>query len=125
MRSPSVASTHGYILPSRDSRPISEIIRKVAAQPGSPLIASPHTPLDKMRKSAFMKVVPLHPNLRPPPPRPPPPPPPKKTKKQLELEEKWEMELEETVDGWFCLTDEERKHLRQAKRDHEMGYVDD
>ena len=35
------------------------------------------------------------------------------------------MELEETVDGWFCLTAEARKQMRQAKRDYEMGYVDD
>lgn len=71
-----------------------------------------------------MNVVPLHRNRKTPPPPPPRPPPPKKTKKQIELEEKWEMELEDTVDGWYCLTEEERAQLRRAKRDKEMGYDD-
>lgn len=70
------------------------------------------------------RIAPLHPNRRTPPPPPPRPPPPKKTKKQLELEEKWELELEETVGGWYCLPEEERAVLRRAKRDAEMGFDD-
>lgn len=70
------------------------------------------------------RIAPLHPNRRTPPPPPPRPPPLKKTKKQLELEEKWELELEETVDGWYCLPEEERAVLRRAKRDAEMGFDD-
>jgi hypothetical protein len=52
----------------------------------------------------------------------PKPPPPKKTKKQLALEEKWEEELSETVDGWACLPDEERAALKKAKIAREMGW---
>lgn len=124
MRSPSVAATRGYILPRRDSRPMDEILRTVAAKTGSPHLANSRSALDKMTKSNFMKVVPLHRNRRTPPPPPPRPPPPKKTKKQLELEEKWEMELEESIDGWFCLTDEERSQHRHAKWNAERGYED-
>jgi hypothetical protein len=39
----------------------------------------------------------------------------------LEQEEKWEEELSESVEGWACLTDEERAALRRAKRDRELG----
>ncbi|KAJ3557139.1 hypothetical protein NM688_g1631 [Phlebia brevispora] len=114
-----------YRIPRRDNRSVSEILRKVASQPGSPFTTTrPHSPLAKMSRSAFRNVVPLHPHRRTPPPPPPRPPPPKKTKKQLELEEKWEMELEDTVEGWYCLTEEERTQLRRAKRDAEMGYED-
>lgn len=70
------------------------------------------------------RIAPLHPNRRTPPPPPPRPPPPKKTKKQLEMEERWEMELEDTVEGWFAMGDEERAALRRAKRDAVFG-VDD
>jgi len=38
------------------------------------------------------------------------------------MEEQWEMELEDEVDGWLCLTDAEREALRKAKRDRMMGY---
>ena len=71
-----------------------------------------------------MNVVHLHADIRTPPPRPPPPPQPKKSKKMLDLEEKWELELEDEIDGWFCLPEEERVQLRRAKRDHELGYDD-
>ncbi len=54
----------------------------------------------------------------------PPPPPPKKTKKMLELEEKWEMELADNVEGWSCLPDEERASMLRAKRDMELGFDD-
>ncbi|OCH94407.1 hypothetical protein OBBRIDRAFT_817242, partial [Obba rivulosa] len=80
--------------------PMSELIRKVNSLPGSPF-ASPrptYSPYLKASKSVLKRIAPLHPNRRTPPPPPPRPPPPKKTKKQIELEEKWEMELEESVD---------------------------
>ncbi|PIL35687.1 hypothetical protein GSI_02417 [Ganoderma sinense ZZ0214-1] len=51
-------------------------------------------------------------------------PPPKKSKKMLELEEKWEMELEDSIDGWYAMSEEERATLRRAKRDHELGFED-
>ena len=68
------------------------------------------------------RIAPLHPNRRTPPPPLPRPPPPKKSKKQLEMEERIDEELAETVDGWSCLTDDERKALRKARIDAEMGY---
>jgi hypothetical protein len=42
----------------------------------------------------------------------------------LELEEKWEMELEDEVEGWWALADEERQAWRRAKRDKELRYDD-
>jgi len=42
----------------------------------------------------------------------------------IQLEEKWEMELEESVEGWWALGEEERKEWRRAKRDKELG-IDD
>ena len=42
----------------------------------------------------------------------------------LELEEKWEMELEDTVEGWYAMSEEERAVLRRQKRDHELGIED-
>lgn len=106
---------------------MSELLRKVNSQPGSPFpaIARPaFSPLAKTSKSTLRRIAPLHPNRRTPPPPLPRPPPPKKTKKQLELEEKWEMELEDSVEGWYCMTEEERAALRRAKRDSEMGFDD-
>ncbi|KZT73616.1 hypothetical protein DAEQUDRAFT_754440 [Daedalea quercina L-15889] len=106
--------------------PMSELLKKVNSQPGSPF-ASPrptYSPYAKASKSLLRKIAPLHPNRRTPPPPPPRPPPPKKSKKQLELEEKWEMELEESVEGWYCMSEEERAALRRAKRDAEMGFED-
>ena len=106
---------------------MSELIKKVNSQPGSPFPASSrpfYSPLAKTSKSALRKIAPFHPTRRTPPPPLPRPPPPKKTKKQLELEEKWEMELEDTVEGWYCMPEEERAALRRAKRDAEMGFDD-
>lgn len=40
------------------------------------------------------------------------------------MEEQWEMELEESVEGWYAMTEEERAVLRRAKRDAALG-VDD
>jgi hypothetical protein len=42
----------------------------------------------------------------------------------LELEERWEEELSESVEGWACMTDEERAGLRRAKREKEEGWDD-
>lgn len=110
----------------RSSLPMSELLKKVNSQPGSPF-SSPrpaYSPYAKTSKSLLRKIAPLHPIRRTPPPPPPRPPPPKKSKKQLELEEKWEMELEESVEGWYCMPEEERATLRRAKRDAEMGFED-
>jgi hypothetical protein len=49
----------------------------------------------------------------------------RKTKKMLEMEEKWEEELSETVDGWTCLEEGEREALRRRKRDMEMGVYEE
>jgi len=70
------------------------------------------------------RIAPLHPNRR----TPPPPPPriiPKKTKKELEREEKWEEELQDTVPGWCELEEGERDRLRKQKRDWELGLLED
>ncbi|TFK94038.1 hypothetical protein K466DRAFT_649542 [Polyporus arcularius HHB13444] len=116
-----------YTISNKKSTPMSELIRKVASLPSSPF---PHTsrptysPLAKASKSMLRRIAPLHPNRRTPPPPPPKAPPKPKSKKMLELEEKWEMELEESVDGWYALPEGERAALRRAKRDHELGFED-
>ncbi|GBE88015.1 hypothetical protein SCP_1202410 [Sparassis crispa] len=120
------SSSRAYSIGLKKSTPMSELIRKVNSLPGSPF-ASPrptYSPYAKSSKNLLKRIAPLHANRRTPPPPLPRPPPPKKTKKQLELEEKWEMELEESVEGWYCLSEEERATLRRAKRDMEMGVED-
>ncbi|KAG8213271.1 hypothetical protein J3R82DRAFT_11744 [Butyriboletus roseoflavus] len=104
--------------------PMSELIRRVNSQPSSPFpnASRTYTPLLKSSRTMLSRIAPLHPNRRTPPPPMPRPPPPKKSKKQLEMEEWIEEELSETVDGWSCLTDEERKALRKARIDAELGY---
>ena len=42
----------------------------------------------------------------------------------VEMEERWEMELEVSVEGWYAMPEEERAALRRAKRDHEFGFED-
>ncbi|KAI0951181.1 hypothetical protein AcW1_008293 [Taiwanofungus camphoratus] len=119
-------SSRSYSAKSGKGTPMSELLRKVNSLPGSPF-ASPrptYSPYTKSSKSMLRRIAPLHPNRRTPPPPLPRPPPPKKSKKQLELEERWEMELEESVEGWYCLPEEERAALRRAKRDMEMGFED-
>ncbi|KAI0039373.1 hypothetical protein FA95DRAFT_1599862 [Auriscalpium vulgare] len=117
-----------YTIARSKPTPMSELIRRAASHPNSPFAssASPSSasPLAKASKTMLRKIAPLHPNRRPPPPPPPRPPPPKKSKKMLEMEERWEMELEESVEGWYALTDEERKEWRRAKRDKELGVED-
>ena len=107
---------------------MSLLIRRASDRVHSPFgTPSPkyiHSPLAKSSRAALSKMAPLHPNRRSPPPAPPKSPPPKKSKKMLELEEKWEEELAESVEGWSCLPDEERAAMRRAKRDAEMGYED-
>ena len=114
------------IVPNSKSTPMSELIRKVNSQPGSPFApARPnYSPFLKSSRTMLRKIAPLHPNRRTPPPPPPRPPPPKKSKKELEREAKWEEELEDSVEGWYCLSEEERAALRRAKRNAEMGYED-
>jgi len=107
--------------------PMRELIRRAASHPSAPFSASSSpiaSPLAKTSKSALRHIAPLHSTRRTPPPPPPPPPPPKKSKKMLELEEKWEMQLEDEVESWWALTDEERQAWRRAKRDKELGYDD-
>ncbi|THH13967.1 hypothetical protein EW146_g6318 [Bondarzewia mesenterica] len=108
---------------------VSDAIRRANSHPNSPFAASPSyvtcSPLFKTSKTALSGMAHLLTIRRTPPPPPPPAPKKKKTKKEEMLEEKWEMELEDSVDGWWSLTDEERKAWRKAKRDKEMGYIDD
>ncbi|KZT02589.1 uncharacterized protein LAESUDRAFT_730100 [Laetiporus sulphureus 93-53] len=119
-------SNRSYSVSSRRSLPMSELLRKVNSQPGSPFASTrpTYSPLLKTSRSFLSRIAPLHPNRRTPPPPLPRPPPPKKTKKQIELEEKWEMELEDTIEGWYCLPEEERAALRRAKRNAELGFED-
>ncbi|KAH9031795.1 hypothetical protein EDB85DRAFT_2145932 [Lactarius pseudohatsudake] len=107
--------------------PMQELIRRAASHPHTPFSATSSpvaSPLAKTSKSALRRIAPLHTTRRTPPPPPPPPPPPKKSKKMLNLEEKWELELEDEVEGWWALTDEERRDWRKAKRDKELGFDD-
>ena len=103
---------------------MAEIIRKANSNTGTPTGIKPHSSLMKGSRSALKRIAPLHARRKTPPPLPPKPPPPKKTKKQLDLEEKWEEELEETIEGWAALSSQEREVLRKQKRDMEMGYED-
>jgi hypothetical protein len=117
-----------YTLSRFDQKtPMRELIKRATSYPNAPFSApsSPvASPLAKTSKSALRRIAPLHSTRRTPPPPPPRPPPPKKSKKMLELEEKWEMELEDEIEGWWALADEERQAWRRAKRDKELGYDD-
>ncbi|KAG0698506.1 hypothetical protein DFH29DRAFT_1002745 [Suillus ampliporus] len=105
------------------STPMSELIRRVNSQPNSPFANGPtYSLLMKSSRTMLSRIAPLHPNRRTPPPPLPRPPPPKKSKKQIEMEERIEEELAETVEGWSCMTDEERRNLRRARIDAELGY---
>ena len=114
------------------STPMSELIRRVNSLPGSPFrsltpSAPAYSPLLKSSRSMLSRIAPLHPTRKPPPPPPPPVPKAKerKTKKMLEMEEKWEEELSESVDGWACLEESERDSLRRRKKELELGGYDD
>ncbi len=117
-----------YTLSRRDRKtPMQELIKRANSHPNTPFstVSSPvASPLTKTSKSALRRIAPLHLTRRTPPPPLPPPPPPKKSKKMLELEEKWELELEDEVEGWWALTDEERRDWRKMKRNKEVGYDD-
>ncbi|KAK1231695.1 hypothetical protein PQX77_005181 [Marasmius sp. AFHP31] len=136
---PSISSRY-TIAPRTKSTPMSELIRRANAQPGSPFYSpttssakpsaagTAYSPYMKSSRSMLSRIAPLHRNRRTPPPPPPPPPPRKKSKKELELEEKWEEELVESVGGlteWAALPEQERKDMRRMKREKEMyGYED-
>lgn len=114
------------------STPMSELIRRVNSLPGSPFRSSTpsapaYSPLLKSSRSMLSRIAPLHPTRKPPPPPPPPVPKAKerKTKKMLEMEEKWEEELSESVNGWACLEESERDSLRRRKKELELGGYDD
>ena len=102
---------------------MAEIIRRANSGAGTASVKS-YSSFTKVSRSVLKKIVPLHARRKTPPQLPPKPPPPKKTKKQLELEEKWEEELEETIEGWVALSSQEREVLRKQKRDMEMGFED-
>ena len=116
---------YGHSLASEE-KPMSmaEIIRRANSAAGTPSGIKSYSSFTKASRSALKKIAPLHARRKTPPPLPPKPPAPKKTKKQLELEEKWEEELEETIEGWAALSTQEREVLRKQKRDMEMGYED-
>ena len=116
---------YGHSIASEE-KPMSmaEIIRRANSAGGTPSGIKSHSSFMKGSRSVLKRIAPLHARRKTPPPLPPKPPPPKKTKKQLELEEKWEEELEETIEGWVALSSQEREVLRKQKRDMEMGYED-
>ncbi|KAF7966134.1 hypothetical protein HWV62_39952 [Athelia sp. TMB] len=115
------------------STPMSELIRRVNSQPNSPFRtpkstpSTAYSPLLKSSRSMLSRIAPLHPTRKPPPPPLPPVPKVKerKTKKMLEMEERWEDELSESVDGWACMEESEREVLRRRKKDVEMGWCED
>jgi hypothetical protein len=113
-----------YSLSQNRKTPMRELIRRATSHPSAPFSSPLASPLAKTSKSALRRIAPLHPTRRSPPPPPPRPPPPKKSKKMLDLEEKWELQLEDEVEGWWALTDQERQDWRRAKRDKELGYGD-
>ncbi|KAF9269196.1 hypothetical protein L218DRAFT_983785 [Marasmius fiardii PR-910] len=132
-------SSRYSIAPRTRSTPMTELIRRVNAQPNSPFYSpsrsasstmggTAYSPYLKSSRSMLSQIAPLHPNRRTPPPPPPPPPPKKKSKKELEMEERWEEELVESVGGiteWAALSDQDRKDMRRAKREREMyGWED-
>lgn len=87
-----------------------------------------YSPYLKSSRRLLSKIAPLHPNRKEPPPPPPPPPPKKKTKKELEMEGEWEEELVEGVGGievWASMEESERKEMRKAKREMELGRYED
>ena len=120
-----VRLNYGHSLASKETTmTMTDIIKKANSAAGTPSGVKSHSSLMKGSRSVLRKIAPLHARRKTPPPLPPKPPPPKKTKKQLELEEKWEEELEETIEGWGALSSQERELLRKQKRDMEMGYED-
>ena len=100
-----------------------------SSTPSTPLSSvMTYSPYLKSSRRALSRIAPLHPNRKTPPPPPPPPPPKKKTKKELEREEKWEEELVESVGGveaWAAMNEGDRKEMRRAKREMELGGYED
>ncbi|KAF8573535.1 hypothetical protein K439DRAFT_957466 [Ramaria rubella] len=101
------------------NRSLSAILQRVNSSSPRPR-ASP-----AVSRNLLARIAPLHPNRRTPPPPPPPRIIPKKTRKELEREEKWEEELQETVEGWCELEEGERERMRRAKRDWELGLCEE
>ncbi|KAL1724497.1 hypothetical protein EV715DRAFT_285663 [Schizophyllum commune] len=131
---PTTLTARYSIAPRTKSTPMSELIKRVNSQSGSPFPSrssfggTAYSPYLKASKRTLSKIAPLHPNRRTPPPPLPPPPPRKKTKKELEREEKWEEELIEEHGGvteWACMSDMERKEARRIKREREMAGWED
>ncbi|CAA7266829.1 unnamed protein product [Cyclocybe aegerita] len=140
------------IAPRRSGPSMSELIRRANSMPGSPFptpsasspfvrknsnassahpgtpTATTYSPYMKSSRRLLSRIAPLHPNRKTPPPPPPPPPPRKKTKKEIEMEEKWEEELVDSVGGlevWAAMEEGERKEIRRIKFERERGGWDD
>ena len=122
--SASIMRSASHQIPKAKGVSMSELIRRASQAQGSPIPSQVYSPLVKMSRSTLRSIAPLHTNRKPPPPPPPRAPPPKKTKKELELEEKWDMELEDETPGWHALPNEERARLRRMKRDAYYGFDD-
>ena len=116
---------YGHSL-ANEEKPMSmaEFMRIANSARGTPTAVKSYSSFTKGSRSVLRKIAPLHARRKTPPPLPPKPPPPKKTKKQLELEERWEEDLEETIEGWSALSSQERELLRKQKRDMEIGFED-
>jgi hypothetical protein len=97
---------------------MAEIIRRVNSA-GTPSGIKSHSSSTKASRSALKKIAPSHARRRIHPLLPP-----KKTKRWLELGEKWEGELEETIEGWVALSGQEREVSRERRRNMEMGLKD-
>jgi hypothetical protein len=96
---------------------MAEIIRRVNSA-GTPSGIKSHSSSTKASRPALKKIAPLHARRRIHPLLPP-----KKTKRWFELGEKWEGELEETIE-WVALSGQERKVSRERRRNMEMGLED-
>ena len=101
-----------------------EVVRKPNAASGAPSGIGSYLSFVKDSRTVLRKIAPAHARRKTPPLLLPTPPPPKKTKKQMELEQRLEEELEKTVKGWAALSNQERELLRKQKREMDMCYED-
>ena len=113
---------------SKNKISTNDIVGTSSFTPSTPSSVMPYSPYLKSSRRALSRIAPLHPNRKTPPPPPPPPPPKKKTKKELEREEKWEEELVESIGGieaWAAMNEADRKEMRRAKWEMELGGYED
>ncbi|GJJ08125.1 hypothetical protein Clacol_002333 [Clathrus columnatus] len=106
----------------KNNRPLTDILRNLNNNQSS-LYTRRFSPA--VSRNFLTRIAPLHPNRREPPPPPPPRIIPKKTKKEIEREEKWEEELQDSISNWCELTEEERQRFRKEKRDWELGLYEE